>query len=218
MQMLHTFNISLHVLAGTMALVIGLLALLVRKPSARHFRYGRYFVYLLAVVVGTGFIGLVFFRSSSFLLMLTLGAGYHVYAGYRAVQLRRQRSTRPDALVAGGALAVGLLYLFYLRQADGNWAPPVVYSTLAALALVTGYDLLKYFWLHERIQSWWLYEHIYKMLSAYSAILSAFMGTVLPGFKPYSQLGPSVLCLWLIIFFIWRQAITYRKRPVVMSQ
>jgi hypothetical protein len=169
-------------------------------------------------VVGTGFIGLVFFRSSSFLLMLTLGAGYHVYAGYRAVQLRRQRSTRPDALVAGGALAVGLLYLFYLRQADGNWAPPVVYSTLAALALVTGYDLLKYFWLHERIQSWWLYEHIYKMLSAYSAILSAFMGTVLPGFKPYSQLGPSVLCLWLIVFFIWRQAITYRKRPVVMSQ
>jgi hypothetical protein len=53
------------------------------------------------------------------------------------------------------------------------------------------------------------------MLSAYSAILSAFTGTVLPGFKPYSQLGPSVLCLWLIVFFIWRQAAAQRKRSVV---
>jgi hypothetical protein len=217
MQMLHTLNISLHVLAGTLALVVGLLALVVGKPSAGHFRYGRCFVYLLAVVVGTGFTGLVFFRSNSFLLMLTLGAGYHGYAGYRAVQRRRQRSTRPDALVAAGALAVGLLYLFYLRQADGNWAPPVVYSTLAALAVVTGYDLLKHCWLHERLQAWWLYEHIYKMLSAYSAILSAFMGTVLPGFKPYSQLGPSVLCLWLIIFFIWRHGAGSRKKSVVIG-
>jgi hypothetical protein len=110
-------------------------------------------------------------------------------------------------LVAAGSLAVGVAYLFYLRGADGNWAPPVVYSTLAALAVVTGYDLLKHGWLHERLRSWWLYEHIYKMLSAYSAILSAFTGTVLPGFKPYSQLGPSVLCLWLIVFFIWRQVV-----------
>jgi hypothetical protein len=216
MQMLHTLNISLHVLAGTVALVVGLLALAVRKPSALHFRYGRYFLYLLAVVIGTGFTGLLFFRSSSFLLMLTLGAGYDVYAGYRAVQLRQRRSTRPDALVAAGTLAVGLLYLFYLRQAGGNWAPSVVYSTLGALALVTGYDLLKHFWLHERFQSWWLYEHIYKMLSAYSAILSAFVGTVLPNFKPYSQLGPSVLCLWLIAFFIWRQAAS--KRVVVSTE
>ncbi len=217
MQMLHSFNIALHVLAGTVALVVGLLALAVRKPSARHFRYGRYFLYLLAVVVGTGFTGLLFFRSSSFLLMLTLGAGYAVYAGYRAVQLRERRSTRLDALVAAGSLTAGLVYLFYLRQADGNWAPPVVYSTLAALAVVTGYDLLKHCWLHERLRSWWLYEHIYKMLSAYSAILSAFTGTVLPHFKPYSQLGPSVLCLWLIVFFIWRQAVAQRKRAVVMG-
>ena len=214
MQMLHTFNISLHVLAGTTALVIGLLALSSRKPSARHFRYGRYFLYLLVVVVGTGFTGLLFFRSSSFLLMLTLLAGYNVFAGYRTVRLRERRSTRADALVSAGTLLIGLLYLFYLRQSGGNWAPSVVYSTLAALALVTIYDLLKHLWLHERIQSWWLYEHIYKMLSAYSALLSAFTGTVLPGFKPYSQLGPSVLCLWLIVFFIWRQVLL-RKKPSI---
>ncbi len=218
MQMLHSFNISLHVLAGTVALVIGLLALTVRKPSARHFRYGRYFLYLLAVVVGTGFTGLLFFRSSSFLLMLTLLAGYDGYAGYRAVQLRARRSSRADALVAAATLTAGLLYVGYLRQADGNWAAPVVYSTLAALALVTGYDLLKHCWLHERLKSGWLYEHIYKMVSAYSAILSAFTGTVLPGFKPYSQLGPSVLCLWLIVFFIWREAVSRRKLSSAIGQ
>jgi hypothetical protein len=43
------------------------------------------------------------------------------------------------------------------------------------------------------------------------------VGTVLPNFKPYSQLGPSVLCLWLIVFFIQRQAVAYRKRSWVSS-
>jgi hypothetical protein len=204
-------NLSLHVLAGTVALVVGLFALLVRKPSGKHFRYGRLFLYLLTGVVGTGFTGLLFFRSSSFLLMLTLLAGYVGYAGYRAVQLREKRSSRLDAMAAVVALAVGIIYLFYLEKAGGNWSPQVVYSTLAALGLVTTYDLLKHFLLHERLKTWWLYEHIYKLVSAYSAILSAFMGTVLPGFKPYSQLGPTVLCLWLIGFFIRRQIIIQRK-------
>lgn len=211
MQLLHTLNITLHVLAGTAALVVGLIALSARKPSAKHFRYGRLFLHLLAAVVGTGFIGLLFFRSGSFLLMLTLLAGYVGYAGYRAVRLREKRSTRLDAGAAAGALTGGVLYLFYLEKAGGNWSPQVVYSTLAALGLVTTYDLLKHFRLHAQLKAWWLYEHIYKMVSALSAILSAFTGTVLPGFKPYSQLAPSVICLWLIGFFIWRQVLIDRK-------
>lgn len=146
--------------------------------------------------------------------MLTLLAGYVGYAGYRSVQLREKRSSRLDALAALVALSGSLFYLLYLEKSGGNWAPQVVYSTLAALGLVTTYDLLKHFWLHDQLKTWWLYEHIYKLISAFSAILSAFTGTVLPGFKPYSQLGPSVLCLWLIGFFIWRQVVIRRKAQV----
>ncbi len=206
MQLLHTLNISLHVVAGIVALIVGLIALGAPKRPGMHIQYGRYFSYLLTVVVGTGLAGVFVFRTSSFLMMLTLLAGYVGYAGYRTIQLRERRTSAIDAVLAIVVLLAGMLYAGWSRESGQNWAPSVVYPTLSALALVTTYDFMKHVWLYERLKTWWIYEHIYKMVSAFSALLSAFAGTVLPEFKPYSQIGPSVLCLWLIAYFIWRQA------------
>jgi hypothetical protein len=64
----------------------------------------------------------------------------------------------------------------------------------------TIYDLSKYLWLYPYLKKWWIYKYFHKMISAFSALLSAFVGTILPDFKPFSQLG-SVLLL-LIIWFI----------------
>jgi len=208
--MIHTINISIHVLAGTIALIIGTITIISPKGSRAHRRFGWYFLILLSVVVATGFFGWLFFRSNSFLLMLTVLSGYVGYTGYRAIKLREQRLTGTDIIHTISALTAGVAYMMWLNQSNTNWSPSVVYPTLSALVLVAVYDLLKYFWLHPRIKGWWLYEHIYKMVSAYSAILSAFCGTVLPQFKPYSQILPSVLSLWVIVFFI----VKYARRPL----
>lgn len=210
--MIHQLNILIHVLAGTLALIIGLVALVAPKHSYRHVRFGRCFLYLLAVVVGSGFMGWIFFRSNPFLLMLTLLSGYVGYAGWRSVRLREKKSSRFDLLVALFAITIGLLYLGHIRQADANWNPVVIYSTLGALCLVATYDILKYVWLYPYLKKWWIYEHIYKMVSAFSAIFSAFIGTVLPDYKPYSQIGPSSLCMLLIVILIWKQALAGKKR------
>ncbi|MBD2701626.1 hypothetical protein IC229_13325 [Spirosoma sp. BT702] len=212
MQTLHTLNIFTHILFGTLALVIGLIAIFFQNNVRRHIRFGRYFLYCLRIVVGTAFIGIIFFRSNPFLLMLTLLGGYVGYSGYRAIRLKERKSPFTDVLITIGVLVAGGLYLRSMQLAGGNWSPTVVYSTLSALALVCGYDLLKYFWLHKQLKTWWLYEHIYKMLSAYSAIFSAFAGTVLPHYKPYSQVLPSILCIWAIIYFIWKRARTRRRQ------
>ena len=215
--MIHEINILVHVTAGTIALIIGVIVLFYYRQTTKHKRFGRYFLYLLALVVVTGFSGWLFFRSNSFLLMLTLLAGYVGYAGFRTIRLRERKGNKWDALIAIMTLTTGILYLLWLRGGDGNWSPSVIYSTLLALALVTVYDLLKYFWLHPAIKGWWLYEHIYKMLSAFSALLSAFVGTVLPDYHPYSQVGPSAVCVWLIVFFIWQQA-RLRAKPGKMMK
>jgi hypothetical protein len=205
MQMLHTLNLIIHVSCGTIALLIGFIALLKRSHFKVHKRFGRYFLRLLAVVVTTGFIGFLLFRSNSFLLMLTFLSGYVGYAGYRTIQLHAARSSTTDAIIAAVALTSGCLYLVSMQLSGGDWSPSVIYPTLGALALVTLFDLVKHFWLHPQLKNWWLYEHIYKMVSAYSAIASAFVGTILPGFKPYSQIGPSTLALIFIIYAIWQQ-------------
>ncbi|WP_198175112.1 hypothetical protein [Spirosoma telluris] len=212
MQRLHSLNVLVHVLSGTIGLVIGLVALFYKNRSQQHSRYGRYFLYTLTVVVGTALLGVLLFRSSSFLIILTLLGGYVGYSGYRAVRLRESRSSMLDMLITLGVLLAGILYLLSMQRTSGNWSPSVVYSTLSALVLVAGYDLVKHFWLHERLKTWWLYEHIYKMLSAYSALLSAFSGTVLSQYKPYSQILPSVVCVLTIVYFIWQQV---RKRSIL---
>ena len=107
-------------------------------------------------------------------------------------------------------IAAGI-FVFGAGTKDTSWSPAVVYPTLSALWLVTAYDMVKYFWLHQRLRHWWLYEHIYKMISAFSALLSAFSGTVLPHLKPYSQIFPSVICVLLIGYFI-------RQRYRMMSR
>lgn len=217
MQTLHWLTLGIHITFGTLALLIGLFALFYQNQPVRHVRSGRYFLYCLSLVVGTAFIGILFFRSNPFLLMLTLLGGYVGYAGYRTVRLRERKSPLIDVLITISVLLAGSLYAGSMQLTGSNWSPAVVYSTLSALALVGGYDLLKYFWLYERLKSWWLYEHIYKMLSAYSAIFSAFSGTVLPHYKPYSQILPSVICVSAIAYFIWKRARTQRRSPDPIS-
>ncbi len=46
------------------------------------------------------------------------------------------------------------------------------------------------------------YEHIYKMTSAFSGLLSAFIGTVFEEYKPHSQYIPSALGVLIILGFI----------------
>ena len=88
-----------------------------------------------------------------------------------------------------------------------------MYSALGTLLAVTAYDLSRLGWRARwRRSPAWRYEHIWKMVSAYAALLSAFTGTVLAQYQPYSQFLPSVLCtglalgFWLRTYWQQRQA------------
>ncbi|GAB3893180.1 hypothetical protein [Spirosoma agri] len=208
MQTLHTVNIVVHIIFGILGLLIGSIALFYQNRAPQHVRYGRWFLYVLTVVVATAFVGILFFRSNSFLVILTLLSGYVGYSGYRISRLRERRASWLDASLAVVVLITGGLYLRSMQLSGGHWSPTVIYPTLLALVLVAGYDLIKYIWLFQRLKKEWLYEHIYKMVSAYSALASAFGGTVLSSYQPHSQILPSAIGFGLIVYFIWKRART----------
>jgi len=215
MSLYHQLNIALHVSLGTIALLVGIGALLTQHKAKLHRRIGRVFLWLLSGVVGTALLGALLFRVTPFLLMLTLLSGYVGYSGYRVVRLRERRASGWDALIALVVLLAAGAYVTTHGGQGRNWSPAVIMPTLGAIGLVTVYDLIKFAWLHSRLRTWWLYEHIYKLISAFSALLSAFSGTVLPQFKPYSQIMPSAFCLGLIAYFIWKRA--RRSRPQAVT-
>jgi len=210
--MLHQLNIFVHIVAGTLALIVGIITILKNRNIPAHRRWGTLFNYLLVVVVGTGFIGFLFFRQEPFFLMLTLISGYVGFAGFRNIQLKEKRATRIDALAASGCLVIAIIYGVYVIQAGAASNATVIYATLGALVLVTGYDLIKYFFYHRYLKKAWLYEHIYKMISACSALASAFAGNVFRDYHPYSQLGPSVAGTLLILYFIWQRS---TRKPLI---
>jgi hypothetical protein len=124
------------------------------------------------------------------------------YSGYRIVRLKNNRPHLVDFVAAIITLVAALYFLYYLSRIGMIWSPVVIYSTVGYLFLVIAYDLARYLIPARYYGNGWLYEHIVKMVSAFSGLLSAFSGTVFPQFQPYSQILPSVLGTSIYIGFI----------------
>ncbi|WP_303746453.1 DUF2306 domain-containing protein [Stenotrophomonas pigmentata] len=194
---MHFANIAVHVVAGSIALVIGFLILLKEKGTAGHQRLGLAFLWMTLLVCATAAIGTIFFRFLPAFAVLSLLVPYQLFGGWRAVRTRERGPMRIDA----GALLIALLLALPLTMevlGHGRRLTAVDYSAVGALGLILAYDAAK--WTFPR--SWhgaiWRYEHSYKMTASVFAMLSALIGNVVRIGQPWSQLAPSVIGLVVI--------------------
>jgi hypothetical protein len=205
---MHFTNIIIHIIAGSLALLAGTLALIVNKGAYNgvyhegkiHRRSGRFFLGCLSVVIFTGLLGVFIFHRNTFLLVITVLSGYLGFSGYRALQLKASCPAWFDNLTALAALTAVAYFLWYFHSIGMIWSPVIIYSTVGYLLIMVAYDLSRNF-VRPR---WRLYEHILKMVSAWSGLLSAFCGTVFPQYQPYSQFLPSVFGTLVAVGFMVR--------------
>lgn len=209
MAVLHHLNILLHIGAGTLALLVGLGPLLAAKGGARHQQWGRWFLWLAVVVLVSASLGLAVFSFRPFLTVIVLLSVYQAYSGYRALRVQGSGPAWFDTGVALAFGLAGLAFLVVLPRIRLVWSPVVMYSTLGVLLATTAYDLSRPLWRAQWRRGAALYEHIWKLTSTYAALLSAFAGTVLAAYQPYSQFLPSVLGSVVGLGFL---AATYRRR------
>ena len=204
MEILHKSNIILHVLTGTVALVLGFVALLSIKGGKVHNKSGRLFLTLISVVILTGLIGVFIFGRNVFLLVITILSGYVSFSGYRILKFKTNTPLLIDIMIAIISVLVLVYFLYYIESIGMIWSPIVIYSTVGALTFVISYDFMRYLIPTKKYKKYkiWLYEHIYKMTSAFAALLSAFSGTVLEEYQPHSQYLPSLLGLLIVIGFM----------------
>ena len=203
MNIIHQGNILIHILAGTIALIAGFAAIISIKGGKLHRRSGKYFMRTVIIVIITGLIGVFIFNRNNFLLVVTLLSGYTCFSGIRAIRLQGKKPGVYDLIVPIIVMASALYYLYHITTIGLFWAPAVVYPTIGALFIITIYDLTKMFLSRVFLTKAMMYEHVYKMVSSMIAITSAFTGTVLPQYKPYSQLLPSLFgFVYIFIIFI----------------
>ena len=207
MNSLHQTNILFHVIFGTLALLLGITALVTTKGAKWHKKAGHYFLVCITIVVITGLIGVFVYGRNTFLLLITILSAYVSISGFRVLKVKSNQLKRFDLFLILICLSTLFYFLYFFQKIGMIWSPIVIYSTVGALVLVMVYDLSKPFISKEyyKKKKIWLFEHIYKMVSAYSAIFSAFSGTVFEEYQPHSQYLPSALGSFTIIWFISRQ-------------
>lgn len=201
---MHEINIFIHILSGSLSLLLGLLAILSTKGGKLHNASGKYFLVFMSIVIFSGLIGVFVFGRNLFLLVITVLSGYVAFSGYRTLKAKDNTPNKLDISVAIISLVILGYYLYYFKQIGMYWSPIIIYSTVGALVFIVAYDILKYLIPQEKYvkNKIWLYEHIYKMMSAFSGLLSAFSGTVLDEYQPHSQYLPSVLGVFVAIGFM----------------
>lgn len=197
---LHQINILLHVIAGSSALLLGTVAIFSRKGKPLHKLAGKWFLAFMSVVILTGLVGVFVFKVNTFLLVITLSSGYQGFSGYRVLQTKSNKPFLLDISAIVITLSSCAYFLYYFKLIGMYWHPVIIYSTVGYLLALITYDLLKYLIPAQRYGRLWFKEHIVKIIGAFSALLSAFSGTVLDVYQPYSQILPSAICFWLMIY------------------
>lgn len=210
--------LAVHIAAGLGTVLIGIAPVLTRKGSRAHRLAGRIFAVLMAILLACAWAMMVL-KTDAYLLALSASATLTLFSGLRVLGRKRpdlkraDRATALDWIVTLAVAGVGLLVLALVLTGRGS-GPPAVSIALAYGALsMSGWDL----WRFARPTDWpfspelWRYEHLWKMLGAYSAVLSAFSGNFLRFLPlPWSALWPTLLFQTLTV--IWIAALILRKR------
>lgn len=193
-----------HIIAGVIALLAGVGALVTSKGGHRHRLSGRVYVGAMGVVVGTVFPLLAFDPTPNriFLTLVAIFSGYFAFSGYRVLSRKRSSDTvgRIDwiaaLLVVGACLFLGGWGVGFLFGGDSFGTVMIVFG---AIGLLVGISDLREFRNQDQ-RGPWMVEHLGRMMGAYIATVTAV------SVVNFSETSPVVSWLWPTIIgvpLIW---------------
>lgn len=226
MKYLSSFLLVAHIITGTVAVAVGLVALVTRKPvespaGRTHRKSGKLFLYSMCVVIGTATV-LTFISLNPYFAGLTASATVAVFSGYRVLRRKRpdlnanERAQAVDWIVTLVVFAVGVMLVVLGASGRIVQRLPVVYSLGVGSIVYAGYDLYRFVRPLARPFSpnLWLYEYLVKMIGGYFGAVAAFSGSVLVLLpEPWRQLWATSLgqILAIVLVIYYRRRLKARK-------
>lgn len=197
-----------HVLAGTLALVVAPIALLTGKGGLAHRRWGKVYFWSMAVVAATAIV-VSYWRSILFLMLTAVFSFYAALSGYRVLYRKRpdlgQRPHALDWIAAGITLAASAALLVL-----GITRPTPRFQELSTVAMVfglvglslSGLDVWRFRSPPVERMAWW-YKHMANMIGSYIAAVTAFsvvnfyfLPTTLRWLWP-TMIGTPAIAIWI---------------------
>lgn len=199
----------LHVIFGIIAFTAAPGAMMTKKGSLWHKRFGSAFFYAMMAVAASAFI-LWTLGSQLFLLLLAVFSFYLAFSGYRAVKIKNGKAEKIDWLVTGAALVAGkgLVIMGALTLYKGDNFGYVALVLGAGCAFGAARDMLRFSRPVTDRQAW-LINHLTKMLGAYIATVTAVSAVNFHFLPPvWRWLWPTIIIAPFI--FMWVRK--YRTR------
>jgi uncharacterized membrane protein len=201
----------IHVLAGTLALVVAPIALVTAKGGPTHRRWGKVYFWAMAVVAATAVV-VGYWRSILFLMLTAVFSFYAALSGYRVLYRKRpDLGQRPGALdwIAAGITLVASAALITL----GIARPTPRFRELSTVAIVfglvglslSGLDVWRFWRPPTERMAWW-YKHMASMIGSYIAAVTAFsvvnfhvLPTTIRWLWP-TMIGTPLIAIWITYY------------------
>jgi uncharacterized membrane protein len=209
------FILALHVLFGIIAFTSAPGAMMTKKGSVWHRRFGNAFFYAMMAVAASAFV-LWALGSQLFLMLVAVFSFYLAFSGYRAVKLKNNPAEKIDWLVTGATLLAGLglvaMGIYNKMQGDAFGVVAIVLGSFASIG--SAQDMLRFSRPVADRQAW-LINHLTKMLGAYIATVTAVSAVNFHFLPPvWRWLWPSIILVPFI--FMWVRK--YRTQPARVAK
>ena len=206
-ELLFTIVLIIHIVSGSICLIMGLGAIVSKKGKRRHILSGRIFYYSMNTVSGSAVV-MSLIKSNEFLLMIGVFSFYLNFMGYRSVKNKSLKPSVADWVVVGLGLTNGVAMIL-----SGN----IVLMFFSGLSIFLILGDLKTFVLvlrgKELLKTEWLVHHIGRMIGAYIATSTAFLVVNINNVQPawLFWILPTVLGAPLIAYYTKKFAAPKKK-------
>lgn len=196
MVSLYHIMLVVHIIAGAVALLSGLIALGLFKSTPKHKLYGKAFFYAMVVIFITAVL-LSLYRGLDFLLCIAFLSFYSAYRGVRALKfLKGARFAWYDYLSGGAVMCAGL-YLVIQGAGyglDDQWSGMIIAGAFGLLTMALAVGSMREGMRMPSGSPAWFRTHKSAMGGALIATMTAFTVTAVD-FLPdlVRWLGPTLL-------------------------
>lgn len=206
---MHLFKtlLFIHILFGSIAFIVAPIALIVKKGSHSHRKWGKVFFWSMTIVAFTALIMAPMHRNL-FLTLVAVFSFYLAFSGYRALYRKDAYKTKRSAFIDWFFAILNSLFSLSLLI-YGIVRLPAAFGIISIVFGCIGFSLglrdIVSFLRPSPDRYKWFFSHMTGMVAAYIAALSAFsavnlnfewMPTVVQWLWP-TLIGTPLLSIWI---------------------
>jgi hypothetical protein len=181
-----TLTLYVHIAAGFIALVTGLIPMFAKKGGKAHILWGKVYFWAMFVVALTALLRFQMQMRLIFLAAIAIFSFYNTFTGVRLIQ--RKESSKPSwldyfASILAMMCALSMFYFAFLGYQKGDRFLSILFIVFGMAVFTMSFEDLRVFMGNKVIDDkgkpvqikYWFQNHISRMGGSYIATVTAFL-------------------------------------------